>query len=211
MGVLVRLNVYDLSPQNQYTYWAGVGIFHTGVEVYGIEYAYGGHDYDVSGIFATNPRQAPGAGEAGTSTQGREFNIMPSDGFDFSQIKAKSVAALPCFPPCQGDQRLPAPAVKFRESICVGETNLSQMELQQLIQKFGEQYKGNRYHLLQKNCNHFASDLCFQLVGKTAPSWVSFVVLFIRTSTGQSPAFCSSVTPNMLSMSQQPSRTRAFR
>lgn len=46
------------------------------------------------------------------------------------------------------------------------------MELQQLIQKFGEQYKGNRYHLLQKNCNHFASDLCFQLVGKTAPSWV---------------------------------------
>jgi hypothetical protein len=47
------------------------------------------------------------------------------------------------------------------------------MELQQLIQKFGEQYKGNRYHLLQKNCNHFASELCFQLVGKTAPSWVS--------------------------------------
>jgi hypothetical protein len=58
----VYLNVYDLSDQNQYLYWAGVGVYHTGVEVYGIEYAYGGHDYDVSGVFATNPRAAPGAG-----------------------------------------------------------------------------------------------------------------------------------------------------
>jgi hypothetical protein len=26
-----------------------VGVYHTGVEVYGVEYAFGGHDYDVSG------------------------------------------------------------------------------------------------------------------------------------------------------------------
>ena len=35
-------NVYDLTPQNDYVYWCGVGVYHTGVEVYGIEYAYGG-------------------------------------------------------------------------------------------------------------------------------------------------------------------------
>lgn len=89
----VTLNVYDLTTQmNSWTYWCGVGVFHAGVEVYGIEYAYGGehrghlqpaqpllysvlqpplsfclrnyagHDYDVSGIFATRPREAPGAG-----------------------------------------------------------------------------------------------------------------------------------------------------
>lgn len=43
MGSRVYLNVYDLTTQmNSWTYWCGVGVFHAGVEVYGIEYAYGG-------------------------------------------------------------------------------------------------------------------------------------------------------------------------
>lgn len=40
--VPVIVNVYDLSPQNKYTYGCGLGIFHSGVEVYGVEYAFGG-------------------------------------------------------------------------------------------------------------------------------------------------------------------------
>mmetsp|Transcript_17315 Transcript_17315/g.41372 ORF Transcript_17315/g.41372 Transcript_17315/m.41372 type:complete len:119 (-) Transcript_17315:1744-2100(-) len=56
----VRLNVYDLTDSNKYVYWCGFGAFHTGVEVYGIEYAYGGHPYDMSGLFATEPRNPPG-------------------------------------------------------------------------------------------------------------------------------------------------------
>lgn len=32
----VYLNVYDLTPMNGYIYWAGLGIFHSGVE--GITY-----------------------------------------------------------------------------------------------------------------------------------------------------------------------------
>lgn len=56
----VYLNVYDLTPINGYMYWAGLGIFHTGVEVYGAEYAFGAHDFPTSGVFEVEPRQCPG-------------------------------------------------------------------------------------------------------------------------------------------------------
>ncbi|CAN4107570.1 unnamed protein product [Withania somnifera] len=56
----VYLNVYDLTPVNGYFYWAGIGVFHTGVEVHGIEYAFGAHDYPTSGVFELEPRKCPG-------------------------------------------------------------------------------------------------------------------------------------------------------
>lgn len=120
----VVLNIYDLSDQNNLLYWCGVGIFHTGVEVHGVEYAYGGHEYDASGIFATSPKDAPGP-------------------------------------------------VTFRESAVVGVTELSSEEVQQLVHNLGQAYRGNRYHLLQRNCNHFASDLSYQLCGRRSPPWVN--------------------------------------
>ncbi|CAL5329137.1 hypothetical protein CsSME_00009460 [Camellia sinensis var. sinensis] len=56
----VYLNVYDLTPANSYFYWAGLGVFHTGVEVHGVEYAFGAHDYPTSGVFEIEPRRCPG-------------------------------------------------------------------------------------------------------------------------------------------------------
>lgn len=29
---LLYLNVYDLTPVNNYLYWAGLGVFHSGIE-----------------------------------------------------------------------------------------------------------------------------------------------------------------------------------
>lgn len=56
----VYLNVYDLTPINGYFYWAGIGVFHTGVEVHGVEYAFGAHEHPTSGVFEVEPRQCPG-------------------------------------------------------------------------------------------------------------------------------------------------------
>ncbi len=56
-GANVQINVYDLSQVNSYTYEFGVGAFHSGVEVMGTEYTFGGHENSSSGIFTHAPRQ----------------------------------------------------------------------------------------------------------------------------------------------------------
>ncbi|XP_074281042.1 deSI-like protein At4g17486 [Silene latifolia] len=56
----VVLNVYDLTPLNHYTYWFGFGIFHSGIEVHGMEYGFGAHDFAASGVFEVEPRSCPG-------------------------------------------------------------------------------------------------------------------------------------------------------
>lgn len=54
----VILNVYDLFNINEYVGPLGLGIFHTGIQVYGSEYTYGGHSFAHSGIFEMAPRSA---------------------------------------------------------------------------------------------------------------------------------------------------------
>ncbi|KAK9274991.1 hypothetical protein L1049_022248 [Liquidambar formosana] len=57
---LLYLNVYDLTPINNYLYWFGLGIFHSGIEVHGLEYGFGAHEYPTSGVFEVEPRSCPG-------------------------------------------------------------------------------------------------------------------------------------------------------
>ncbi|XP_039072049.1 deSI-like protein At4g17486 [Hibiscus syriacus] len=58
--VLLYLNVYDLTPINNFLYWFGLGIFHSGIEVHGMEYGFGAHEYPTSGVFEVEPRSCPG-------------------------------------------------------------------------------------------------------------------------------------------------------
>ncbi|CAJ2645863.1 deSI-like protein At4g17486 [Trifolium pratense] len=57
---MVYLNVYDLTPINNYLYLFGFGIFHSGIEVHGKEYGFGAHEYPTSGVFEVEPRNCPG-------------------------------------------------------------------------------------------------------------------------------------------------------
>ncbi|KAL8161983.1 hypothetical protein V2J09_013472 [Rumex salicifolius] len=59
-AVPVYLNVYDLTPINGYAYWLGLGIYHSGVQVHGVEYGFGAHDHETTGIYEVEPKQCPG-------------------------------------------------------------------------------------------------------------------------------------------------------
>ncbi|KAL0407608.1 UNVERIFIED_CONTAM: DeSI-like protein [Sesamum radiatum] len=122
-AVPVYLNVYDLTPINGYAYWLGLGIYHSGVQVHGIEYAFGAHEHSTTGIFEVEPKHCPG--------------------------------------------------FTFRKSILIGRTDLGPKELRAFIEKLAEEYSGNTYNLITKNCNHFCNDVCLRLAGKTIPRWVN--------------------------------------
>ncbi|WMV35169.1 hypothetical protein MTR67_028554 [Solanum verrucosum] len=59
-SVPVYLNVYDLTPMNGYAYWLGLGVYHSGVQVHGVEYAFGAHEYPSTGIFEGEPKKCEG-------------------------------------------------------------------------------------------------------------------------------------------------------
>ena len=61
LGTPVYLNIYDLHPYNKYVYWMGLGAFHAGVEINGVEWSFGYVSGPGTGVFQCEPRQAPGA------------------------------------------------------------------------------------------------------------------------------------------------------
>lgn len=50
---------------------------------------------------------------------------------------------------------------------------MTQREVRAHMEKLADDYTGNSYHLITKNCNHFCHDVCVTLTGKSIPRWVN--------------------------------------
>ncbi|KAK1436783.1 hypothetical protein QVD17_02565 [Tagetes erecta] len=59
-SIPVYLNVYDLTSINGCVYWFGLGVYHSGVQVHGVEYAFGSHEKSTTGIYEGKPKQCEG-------------------------------------------------------------------------------------------------------------------------------------------------------
>lgn len=88
-------------------------MFHSGVEAFGTEFAYGGHPFPFTGVFEITPRDHDELGE--------QF--------------------------------------QFRQSIQIGCTDFTYEEVRRIVEELGNQFRGDRYHLMNNNCNHFSGSL----------------------------------------------------
>ena len=56
-GITVKLNIYDLSPKNDYLHKIGFGLYHTSVEIQGLEYSFGGEGEGI--VVSSTPKDVP--------------------------------------------------------------------------------------------------------------------------------------------------------
>lgn len=94
-----------------------------------VEYAYGGHPFDFTGIFENTPRDAEELGE----------------NFKFRCI---------CQRCCCTERRLQRAVCS--ETIEIGTTDFAQEDVQRLVGLLADDFAGVKYHLISNNCNHFS-------------------------------------------------------
>lgn len=46
-----------------------------------------------------------------------------------------------------------------RQSIQIGSTDFTEEDVRRIVEEIGNQFRGDRYHLMNNNCNHFSSSL----------------------------------------------------
>ena len=157
--------------------YLGTGVYHVGVEVNGVEFAYGGNNMQgMSGIFTCAPKASPGYDYRETIDLGKLHTMKKT----WIRIpKATSLSPL--------SQRVSAALVKLTEeddaenntSSAASQNAYTYREIQTfadghaVIHEMAREYMGVDYDLLRKNCCTFAHDACLRLgvSEEDIPSW----------------------------------------
>jgi len=65
------------------------------------------------------------------------------------------------------------PAYTYRETIEMGKTDIGMKQLNAILRKMREEWQGNTYDLLGRNCCHFCEEFCKELGLGPIPAWIN--------------------------------------
>jgi len=127
------------------------------------------HIYDVSSheniqrlnqvlAFERSPVKFGGVFHAGVEVNGLEWS--------FSYSPSRTRPGVSCLTPMKH------PHHHYRETVYCGRTQLSFAGICRIISDMLEEYPGSDYHLLRRNCCHFADDFLRRLGLEGIPAWV---------------------------------------
>jgi hypothetical protein len=60
----------------------------------------------------------------------------------------------------------------YHESICLGETGLTALDVDSVVRRMKSGWSGKDYHIFDYNCTTFADALTVELIGDHIPGWV---------------------------------------
>ncbi|RZS05526.1 hypothetical protein BHM03_00036058 [Ensete ventricosum] len=154
------LNVYDLTPVNNYLYWFGLGVFHSGIEEEKGEKRT--VRVAIVGVGGGYRRGKEGSGKykhlLSLVVHGTEY------GFGAHDYRTSGVFEV---------EPKSCPGFIFRRSVWLGMTDVPHSEFRLFIEDMAGKYHGDTYHLIIKNCNHFTDEVSRHMTGQPIPGWVN--------------------------------------
>jgi hypothetical protein len=64
-----------------------------------------------------------------------------------------------------------------RQSVHVGHTDFTEDDVKRIVAELGKDFRGDRYHLMNKNCNHFSGS--FTQVTFVARSCLFYFIILL--------------------------------
>ena len=55
---------------------------------------------------------------------------------------------------------------KYKQSLHLGNTDFTENEVEKILEQLGKEFRGDRYHLMNRNCNHFTGAFSQILTGR---------------------------------------------
>ncbi|KAL7506042.1 hypothetical protein ACHAXN_003414 [Cyclotella atomus] len=139
----VILNIYDLLPGDQSNAAASSPSGTSSLSSF------------FSGILAPL-----GMGAYHTSVDVRGFRYQFGSGMGISRTAAPITGG-----ETAESRRVMPPNVSFRESIIIGQTWFEKGEINEIIQRMrNDKFTGDKYHLANRNCNHFSETFAMVLI-----------------------------------------------